>query len=62
MIKIISNTLESGDWIRVVGHSGSVIWEGHKPNVFDLKYILDTVARDGAELIEVNDEGLEEAA
>jgi hypothetical protein len=62
MIKVVSNTLESGDWIRVVGHSGSVIWEGHRPNVFDLKFILDTVSRDGAEMIEVNDDGLEESA
>ena len=60
MIKVVSNTLESGDWVRVLGHSGSVIWEGHKPTVFDLQYILNIVSRDGAELIETNDEGVEE--
>jgi len=60
MIKIVSNTLESGDWVRVLGHSGSVIWEGHRPNVMDLQYILNIVSPAGAELIETNDEGLEE--
>lgn len=59
MIKVVSNTLESGDWIRVLGNSGSVIWEGHRPNVYDLKYILGIVSRSGAELIETNDEGVE---
>lgn len=61
MIKVVSNTLETGDWIRVLGYSGSVIWEGHRPNVRDLQYILNIVSRSGAELIETNDEGVEEA-
>ena len=61
MIKVVSNTQGKGDWVRVLGHSGSVIWEGHRANVFDLQYILNIVSRDGAELIETNDEGVEEA-
>jgi hypothetical protein len=61
MIKVVSNTQGTGDWIRVLGHSGSVLWEGHRASVFDLHYILDIVSRDGAELIETNDEGIEES-
>lgn len=60
MIKVVSNTQGSGDWVRVVGNNGSVIWEGHRANVFDLQYILNIVSQSGAKLVEVNDEGLEE--
>jgi hypothetical protein len=59
MIKVVSNTNGSGDWIKVLGHSGSVLWEGHKPNVFDLTEILNIVSRDGCELIQTTDEEME---
>ena len=60
MIKVVTNSLGSGDWITVLGHSGSTIFSGHRVSAHDLKEILDIVSRDGCELIEVNDEQMEE--
>ena len=60
MIKVVTNSLGSGDWITVLGHSGSTIFSGHSVNAQSLRDILDIVSRDGCELIEVTDEQLEE--
>lgn len=60
MIKVITNSLGSGDWITVLGHSGSTIFSGHRVGAHDLKEILDIVSRDGCELIDVTDEQMEE--
>ena len=60
MIKVVTNSLGSGDWITVLGHSGSQIFSGHSVSAHDLKDILDIVSRSGCELIEVTDEQLEE--
>lgn len=60
MIKIITNNLGSGDWIRVLGNNDTVIWEGHRPSVYDLQYVLNIISETGAELVEVTDEDLEE--
>jgi hypothetical protein len=59
MIKVVSNTQGKDNWIQVLGHSGSMLWEGHQVNVLDLQYILNIVSRDGAELIEANNTGIE---
>lgn len=59
MIKVVSNTQGSGDWIKVLGNAGSTIWEGHKPTVHDLTEILNIVSRTGCELVECTDEELE---
>ena len=60
MIKVITNSLGSGDWIRVIGVSGSEIFAGHRVGARDLQMILDIVARSGCELIETTDEDVEE--
>lgn len=60
MIKVITNSLGSGDWITVLGNSGSTIFSGHSVRAQDLRDILDIVSRSGCELIEVTDEQLEE--
>lgn len=60
MIKVVTNSLGSGDWITVLGHSGSTIFSGHRVGAHELRDILDIVSRSGCELIEVTDEQLEE--
>lgn len=60
MIKVITNSLGSGDWIEVRGVSGKTLFSGHRVDARDLQEILDIVARTGCKLIEVTDEQLEE--
>lgn len=62
MIKVVTNSMGSGDWITVLGHSGSIIFSGHRVGAHDLQEILNIVSRDGCELIEVTDEQMEEGA
>lgn len=62
MIKVVTNSLGSGDWITVLGHSGSELFAGHRVGARELQEILNIVSRDGCELIEVTDEQLEEGA
>lgn len=59
MIRVITNSMGSGDWIVVKGHGGTELFSGHSVSANDLHVILDLVSRDGCELIEVNDEELE---
>ena len=59
MIRVITNSNGSGDWIVVQGHSGTTLFSGHNVTARDLHIILDLVSRDGCELIEVDDEELE---
>ena len=60
MIKVVTNSLGSGDWITVLGHSDTEIFSGHRVNARELQEILNIVSRDGCELIEVTDEQMEE--
>ncbi len=60
MIKVIVNSLGTGDWIVVQGHSGSTLFSGHVVGARELQEILDIVSRSGCELIEVTDEQLNE--
>lgn len=60
MIKVITNSKGSGDWIIVLGHSGSELFSGPRVGARDLQEILDICVRDGCELIEVTDEQIEE--
>jgi len=62
MIKVVTNSLGSGDWITVMGHSGSELFAGHRVGARELQEILNIVSRSGCELIEVTDEQLEEGA
>lgn len=59
MIKVITNALGTGDWIRVRGHADTLLWEGHQVKPRDLHEIIDLVVRDGCQLIETTDEGME---
>ena len=59
MVKVITNSNGSGDWIVVQGHGGTELFSGHRVDAHDLQYILSIVSRDGCELIDVNDEELE---
>lgn len=60
MIKVITNSLGSGDWITVRGHAGTELFSGHRVGARELQEILDICVRDGCELIEVTDEQMEE--
>jgi hypothetical protein len=60
MIKVITNSLGTGDWITVLGHSGTELFNGHSIGARELHEILNIVSRDGCDLIEVDDQGLEE--
>ncbi len=60
MLKVVTNSLGSGDWIVVQGHSGSTLFSGHRIGAHELKELLDIISRDGGDLIEVNDEQMEE--
>lgn len=62
MIRIVTNNLESGDWIVVEDEIGEV-WSGHRVGVEDLKEILTTILKDSGTkvtMLSVTDEELEE--
>ena len=59
-MKVITNSLGSGDWIIVQGVSGKTLFSGHRVDARDLQEILDIVARTGCKLVEINDEQMEE--
>ena len=60
MIKVLTNSLGSGDWIQVLGHSGSELFSGHSVGARELQEILDIVSRSGCELIECTDSEMED--
>ena len=60
MIKVVTNSLGSGDWITVKGHCGETLFEGHRAGPQDIVDILNSLLDCGAELIETTDEQLEE--
>ena len=62
MIKVVTNSLGSGDWVTVHGFCGEVLFEGHRATPQDIVDILNAVLDYGAELIETTDEQLEEGA
>lgn len=62
MIKVVTNSLGSGDWITVLGNSDTEIFSGHSIGARELQEILNIVSPDGCELIEVTDEEMEEGA
>jgi hypothetical protein len=53
MIKVVVE--KSSDWIQVLGHSNTKIWEGPRVSALDLQYILNIVSRDGCEIYAVED-------
>lgn len=64
-MRVITNSLGSGDWITIVDDEGNTLFEGHRimPQDFvDLINGFGGVGRykEEAELVEVNDEQMEE--
>ena len=63
MIRVITNSLGSGDWVTVVDtNSGETLFSGHRITPQDLVDILTFDGSQEAKLVEVNDEQLEEGA
>ncbi len=59
MIKVITNNLGSGDWVRVINTDGELIVDAHRITPFDLVLILQNLGHH-ADLVEVDDEQMEE--
>lgn len=59
MIRVITNSNGSGDWIRIVDSNGESLHEGHRISAFDLVCILQNL-QIHSELVEVTDEQMEE--
>lgn len=57
MIKVVTNSLGSGDWIHIK-EGDETIFEGHRVGVNDLVFLLERYAN--VKLIEVTDEEIEE--
>ena len=60
MIKVVTNSLGSGDWITVLGNNDTEIFSGHRVSTRELQEILNIVSPDGCKLIEVTDQEMEE--
>ena len=61
-IQVITNSNGSGDWV-VVKYSTDTIFEGHRITPQDLVDIINNFYSDeGAELVEVTDEQMEEGS
>jgi hypothetical protein len=59
-IRVVTNSLESGDWVKVF-YGTDLIFEGHRVGPQDLVDIINNFYREnGAELVEVNDEQMDE--
>lgn len=59
MIRVITNSNGSGDWIRIVDSNDEIVHEGHRISAFDLTMILQNLQIQ-SELVEVTDEQMEE--
>jgi len=62
MLKIITNSKGSGDWIVVLNTYGTVIYQGHSINHRDLYDILKQVIGEQCELREVTDDEIMDLA
>ena len=60
MIKVVTNSLGSGNWIIVLGHNDSELFAGHRVTARDLQEILNIVDSKGCELVEIDDTQLDE--
>ncbi len=59
MIRVITNSNGSGDWIRIVDSNNEILHEGHRISAFDLVCILQNL-QIHSKLVEVDDEQMEE--
>lgn len=60
MIKVVTNSKGSGDWITVLGNSDSTLFSGHRITAADLVDIINVCSDFQVKLVEVTDEELEE--
>ena len=60
MIRVITNSLGSGDWV-IVQEGTETLHEGHRVSAFDLVVILQNLGIQ-AELVEVKDSEMEDGA
>ena len=59
-IRVVANSNGSGDWVKVY-YVTDLIFEGHRITPRDLVDIINNFySEEGAELVEVNDEQMEE--
>lgn len=58
MIRVITNSLGSGDW-TVIKNGSETLFEGHKPSAFDLVSIFEQMGYD-SKVVECTDEQIEE--
>jgi hypothetical protein len=58
MVKVITNSNGSGDWIRVIDSNDELVHDMHSISPMDLVMILQNLGIH-AELIEVDDEQME---
>lgn len=59
MIKVVTNSLGSGDWIHVKD-GDYTIFEGHRISPYDLVFMLTRYGGSDVALVEVTDEQIEE--
>ena len=60
MIKIITNSMGSGDWV-VVKNGDETLFEGHRISILELSSILEQLGHE-TDLVETTDEEMEEGA
>ena len=63
-MRVITNSLGSGDWVTIVDDEGQCLFEGHRITPQDFVDIFNGLGDAGrsavAQMIEVNDEQMEE--
>jgi hypothetical protein len=60
MIKVITNSMGSGDWL-IVEQNGSELFSGHRITTMELLSILEQLGHE-TDFVELTDEQLEEGA
>ena len=59
MVKVITNSNGSGDWIRVIDSNNELVYDAHRITPFDLVMVLQNLGIQ-TKLVEVDDEQMEE--
>lgn len=64
-MRVITNSLGSGDWVTIVDDDGNELFSGHSIKPQDFVDLINSFGgvgkyREEAELVEVNDEQMEE--
>jgi hypothetical protein len=64
-MRVITNSLGSGDWVTIEAEDGSILFEGHSITPRDFVDLINGFGgvgryKEEAKLVEVNDEQMEE--